>query len=414
MDRPIGADVRRRRRLRRLSGWALAVAAVAVVLVALPGWLRPSIPRSRIRTGRVERRAVEATLEASGTVVPASERVLSSPVETRVVRILRRAGTPVHVGDPVLELDTSATRLELDRLLERLAQKKSEEKRLRLSLERDLAELRARARSRRLDAEVLDYRVQQRRRLRTEGLISEEALKEIEAESEKARIEVEQLEESARNAERTAEAQVDELALGLRILDKEIVESRRTLDLATARADLDGVLTWVVPEEGAAVRRGDVIARIARLDAFRVDATISDVHAARLTAGLPVRVVTGERILPGRLATVLPAIESGAARFTVDLDDPSDRALRQNLRVDVHVIAETRPGALAVPTGAFATSGSVAEIFVVEGGEARRRKVRLGLGGLDRHEVLEGLEEGEEVILSDMRDYLHLERLRVK
>jgi HlyD family secretion protein len=82
--------------------------------------------------------------------------------------------------------------------------------------------------------------------------------------------------------------------------------------------------------------------------------------------------------------------------------------------VDVRVIVETKPDALVVPAGAFATSGGVAEIFVVEGGEARNRKVRLGLGGMDRQEVLEGLREGEEIILSDMRDYLHLERLRVK
>lgn len=69
----------------------------------------------------------------------------------------------------------------------------------------------------------------------------------------------------------------------------------RELELAGIRADRAGVLTRVTPEEGATVQRGDFLARIADLDSFRVEATVSDVYAALLTEGMPVRVaVDGE------------------------------------------------------------------------------------------------------------------------
>ena len=71
--------------------------------------------------------------------------------------------------------------------------------------------------------------------------------------------------------------------------------------LATAASDRRGVLTWVVPSEGMAVHRGDELARIADLSAFRVEATVSDVHASRLVAGLPVTVRSGDSRLGGRL-----------------------------------------------------------------------------------------------------------------
>src|SRR5205085_11641125 len=102
MDREITEDVRRRRIVRRVATAAVAVAAIAFSLAATVQWLRPSIKRSAIQTARVERGSVDATLQASGTVVPATEQVVSSPVEARVLRIVRRAGDRVKAGDEVI------------------------------------------------------------------------------------------------------------------------------------------------------------------------------------------------------------------------------------------------------------------------------------------------------------------------
>lgn len=413
MDREIEPDFRRRAIWRRAGWTGGSLALIAAVLLLLPGWLRPTLERDRLRTGTVDRGPIEGVVEASGTVIPAFEGVLSSPVEARIQKILKRPGEVVRAGEEILALDTSGSRLAFGRLEDQLSKKLNEQLQLRLELEKQLSGLRGQIERGRLDAEAAQYRAEQNRKLISDGLVSEQILRASEVEAKKAQIELSQLQDSVRGAQRSTEAQLAGLDLDLAILRKELAEARRQLDLATTRSDRSGVLTWVVPQEGATVQRGEVIARIADLDSFRVEATVSDVHASRLRPGLPVRVVLDSRPLTGRLSQVYPTIENGGVKFTTDLDEPRNPGLRNNLGVDVLVVTDSRASTLRVPKGPFATGGVVQKVFVLDGDRAVRRDVRLGASGYEHFEVLEGLAEGEEVILSDMRDHVHLEQIKI-
>lgn len=414
MDRELDASYRYRR-LGRQAAWGggIVVAVVAVFLLLL-GWLRPSLARTEIRIGTVDRGPVEGIVEASGTVIPAFEGVLSSPVEARVKKVLKRPGEVVKAGEAILELDTSTARLDFEKLEDQLARKANEQEQLRLSLEKSLVELRGRIESQKLDAEALEYRAEQNRKLKVDGLVSEQTLRASEVEAKKARIELQQLEASVASERRSTDAQLAGVELDLGTLRKERDDARRLLDLATTRSDRSGVLTWVVPQEGATVQRGEVIARIADLDSFRVEASVSDIHSSRLHAGRPVKVMVDGAPLSGQLAAIDPTIENGAVKFRVDLDDARNPKLRNNLRVDVLVVTDSRASAVRVPKGPFAQGSSSEEVFVVQGDHAARRTVSFGISGYDHYEVLDGLEPGEEVILSDMKDYIHLERVSLK
>jgi HlyD family secretion protein len=112
--------------------------------------------------------------------------------------------------------------------------------------------------------------------------------------------------------------------------------------------------------------------------------------------------------------SVHPAIENGVVRFTADLDAPRDRRLRDNLRVDVLVVTGERRAALRLRKGPIAQDGGTDSVFVIAGDEAVRRPVRLGLSGAQHFEVVSGLQEGDEVIVSDTRDYQQYDRIRVR
>lgn len=414
MDRELDASFRRRLLGRRVGLGAASVALVVAVLLFLPGWLRPAVERDRIRTGRVDRGPIEGIVESSGTVIPAFEGVLSSPVEARVEKILKRPGEVVRKGEEIVALDTAASRLALERLEDQLAKKMNEQEQLRLTLEKSLSDLRGQIERQKLDVEASQYRAEQNRKLEGDGLVSEQVLKASEVEAKKARIELTQLEDSVRSARRSTDAQLQGLRLDVAILRKELEEARRQLLLATTRADREGVVTWVVPQEGATVQRGQVIARIADLDSFRVEATVSDIHSSRLRPGAPVRVMVDGQPLAGTLAQIDPTIENGAVKFRVDLDDPRNPKLRNNLRVDVLVVTDSRTSALRVPKGPFAQGGAREQVFVVDGDRAVRRDVRFGISGYGHFEVIEGLDAGDEVILSDMRDYTRLAEVKLK
>ncbi|MEO8380704.1 MAG: HlyD family efflux transporter periplasmic adaptor subunit [Acidobacteriota bacterium] len=413
MDRDIAPEVRKRRIVRRVVTGVAALAAAAFLLAATVEWLRPSLRRKDIRTARVERGAIEATLEANGTVVPLVEQVVSSPVEARVLRVGRRAGEQVQAGDVLLTLDTSASKLETERLSDLLLQKQSAASELRLRLDENIANIEAQIEQKKLDTEIVRYTAEQKAKLRAEGLIAEQDSLVAAAAKKKTEIEMRQLTEALQRARASRSAQLSSAGADLSMAVREREESRRQLELAMLRADRNGVLTSIVNEVGATVRRGDILARIADLSAYRVEATISDVHVARLSAGMRARVILDGVVLAGTIESVDPRIVNGVARFNVRLDQPAHPRLRNNLRVDVAVITGSRNGALVIQRGALArTNGTQA--FVVRDDEAVRTAVRFGLAANDRIEILEGLHEGDEVVISDISELEDVGVVRLK
>jgi HlyD family secretion protein len=414
MDREIAPEVRRRALMRRITLVLIALAAVGFSLAATVEWLRPSVRRRDIETAVVGRGNVEAVVQTSGIVMPEVEQAISSPVEARVLRVHRRAGDAIRIGGELITLDTSATRLDLARLDEKVAQKESEHARLRLQVEENLDNLRAELEQKKLDGEMLRLKAEQSAELRKEGLVSgQEALLDATA-AKKIVIEITQTEQKIARAIRSGEAQLAASALDASILRKERAESRRQLDLAMMRADRDGIITAIVQEEGATVRRGDILARIADLSSFRVVATVSDLYVPRLAPGMRVRVRVDDRTdVNGTVASIDPRIENGVARLHVNLDGDAHAKLRNNLRVDAFVVTNEMKGVLQVKRGTLAQAPAE-QVFVVRRGRLVRLPVRWGSVGQDNVEVAGGLQAGDEVVISNMSDYEGLKEVRLR
>lgn len=413
MDREIVPEIRRRRMIRRVAVALAAVAALVFFFVAAVQWLRPSIDRRDIRIASVSRGAVEATMQANGTIVPLVEQIVSSPVEARVLRVGRRAGDRVKPGDELIALDTAASRLDAERLFERVAQKQSEAAQLRLTLDERLATLRAQIEQKKLDSEILHYTSDQKAKLLASGLVAEQDARAAATAAKKADIELRQTLEALARTQKANAAQLAAAERDLAIARREEEESKRQLSLAMMRAEYPGVLTYMISEAGATVRRGDVLARIADLSSYRVVATISDIHAARLASGMRTRVVIEGAAIGGTIETVDPRIENGVVRFYVTLDQPAHPRLRNNLRADVHVVSDRKPDALVVRRG---TLGRVDpnHAFIVRGDTVVRTPVQFGLAGDETIEIVDGAKEGDEIVISDMSEYRDLNELRLK
>lgn len=415
MDRPLAPEVQRRDRLKKAIRILLPVAAVVLVLAWLPGWMRPSISKARVRTATLTVGPIEASITASGVVVPEMERVLSSPLDARVLRILARPGTALKAGSPVVQLDVSESVLGLEKLVKDLRIKENKQTQTRLALEKSVVELDSKIEIKRLELQGAEARLKGNQALYAERLISSDALRQSEIAVKQAQAELAQLQSQRNNAERTTAVELEGLSLERSAADKEVVEARRVLELATTKSDRDGVLTWVLLQEGALVRRGDVIARIADLSSFRVDANVSDVHAGRIRTGMPVMVRISDALrLQGAVAEVYPTVENGAVRFAVAIDERAHAALRPNLRVDVLVITDRKPRVLKVARGPFADGTGVRPVFVVRGNRAVRTAATLGVSSFDEIEVVSGLAERDEIIVSDMRDYVHLTEVKLR
>jgi HlyD family secretion protein len=413
VDRRIEPEVRRNRNLRRAAIAVLSIAAVLFLVHATVKWLRPSVSRKDIELARVELGPVDASLQASGTLVPAFEQVVSSPVDARVLRILHRAGDHVHAGDELVALDTSAAKLDADRLGDSVAAKASEQAELKLKIEDNIASVHSQIETKKLDRDILQFKAQENATLAREGLVSSQDNLAAAAALKKSEIELEQLNEALARARRTGEAQLASISSAIATLQRERQESQRQLSLAMMGADRDGVLTSIVEDAGAALRKGDVVARIADLSSYRVAATISDLHASELAPGMRVRVkVDDATSIGGAITSIDPRVDNGTVRFWIALDEHSHPKLRNNVRVDVFVLTSRRRNALRVKRGSLGDS-AVEDVFVLRGNELVRTQVRWGVEGEDVLEAASGLRAGDQIAINNMSDYSGVDRLRV-
>ena len=416
MDRPLDPAFRRRRRIRQIARSLAGLAALVSLFVWLPGWIRPSVDSGRIRTAQVQRGAVEETISASGTVVPRFEQILFSPVSTRLVRILHKPGDLLRQGEAIVELDLNAARLEVEKRAEELALKQNQRTRIELEERKNLSDLETSRRLKKLDQERRQTRTAQYLELQRIGAVSGEQLRQAQLEEERAGIELQQLEENRRNLVESTRARLQALQLEMKTLEREGEEVRRRLERAHIRADREGVLTSVSPVVGAPVGQGQEIARVADLSSFRVDVRVSDIHAQRLRTGLPVRLrIREEAYVEGRISRILPTVDDNVIDLEVELDDPAHELLRPNQRVDAYIVTARKERSLRLARGPFINGGAgLHEVFVVHGETAVKTEVRIGLANFEYYEVVEGLLEGDEVIISSMKNYLHMDEVRIR
>jgi|KBSMisStaDraftv2_1062788.scaffolds.fasta_scaffold100162_2 HlyD family secretion protein len=414
MDRPLAPEIPQRQRRRRLALGGTAACVAVVAYLWLPSIVGPAVSRDRIRTARVERGVVDATIAATGLVVPEIEQVLASPVDARVLRVLERPGAHLTAGQPILELDVSQARLDVDKITQDLAIKANAQAQKRLALDKSLIDLDSRTEIKRLQLASLQSQLARDRQLSSQGLLSVEQLKKSELATSQAEIELKQITAERANAREATHAELEGLDLEIGKLRKEEAEAARQLTLASPRAGRDGVLTWVVTEEGAAVTKGQPLARVADFRSFRVDASISDVYARQLRVGLPAVVVAGEQRFEGTVAEVNPTVSNGVMTVVIALQDRSNPTLRSNLRTDVEIVTARKADAIRVQRGPFATGEGSADVFVVRGDRAVHVPVTFGLSSQTYFEVTSGLTPGDEVIVSDMRDYLRVREVRLR
>jgi HlyD family secretion protein len=415
MDREIDVSFRRRQMLRRTALATGIAAAAAAAFIWGPRLLEPSIARARIRTARVDAGRIEATITASGIVLPEFEQVISSPVNARVLKIRERPGAVLSKGEAIIQLDLNESRLAIEKLNQQIELKRNQQAREKLALENRLIDLQGRWEIKSLEYRSAKAATSRNRTLFQQGLLSEERLRELELIEEKAAFELKQLEEEQRNAQQMTKTQLEGLALEMKTLEGDRNEARRQLELATTKADRDGVLTWVISEEGSTVQKGALLARIADLSSFRVEATVSDVHASRLSAGLPVKVKLNDAIsLAGSIARINPTVTNGVMTLVVNLDDRSNPHLRANLRVDALIETARKERALRVKRGPFANGEGSTDLFVIRGDSAIKTQARFGIASADHFEVIQGLLEGDEVIISEMTDFMHLKEVKLR
>ena len=413
MDREISKEVLRKERRVRLFKIGTGVAVAAVVIGGLIGFMQTSLQRKDLTLSTVDRGVIEVSVSASGKVVPAFEEIINSPIDSRIVEIYKKGGDSVDVGTSILRLDLQSAETDYKKQLDEEQMKQLQLEQLKVQSRSKLSEMEMQLKVSRMELDRKEVELRNERYLDSLGAGTTDKVRQVELDYNVSLLKLREDEQKYANEKALAEADYKVKELELNIFRKSLAETKRTLEDARIRSPRKAILTYVNNEVGARVTRGSRVAVVSDLSRFKIEGEIADTYGDRIAVGAKAVVKIGNDKLEGTVSDVTPLSRNGVISFTVQLVEDNHKRLRSGLKTDVYVINAIRDDVLRVANGSFYMGRGEYELFVVEGDRLVKRKVRLGDSNFEYIEVVDGLREGEEVVVSDMSDFKEKSKLKL-
>lgn len=414
MDTALSQNVITAKRIKTIAFLAGAVMALTGAVWFLRSGIKPSIERAQLTTAVVEMGDIDNTLNASGEVIPEFEQVISSPINASIQEVLLDAGSPVKAGEVILSLDKAATQVEYERLKFQLESKRNAITKLKLDLAKAAYDTRSANEIKQLNISSLEAAVEDARRLYKAGGGTKESIAQAELALKVANLEKRRLENEIRNKQQTMGVDIREAEIAAAIEESGLRELARKLRQASITATRAGVVTWVNKNIGSSITEGESLARIADLGSFKIKGTISDAYLDGVRVQMPVVIRINDSTLRGWVSNINPSVQNGVVSFDVSIDGKSNVLLRPNMKVELFLVTETQHQVMRVKNGAAFKGGATQDVFVLLNNKAVRKTVTIGASNFDYVQLRDGVKPGDEVVISDTKQFQDLQEIEVK
>ncbi len=197
--------------------------------------------------------------------------------------------------------------------------------------------------------------------------------------------------------------------------DQDVRSSEVTRSYADVLAPFAGVVVSKSVEPGTLAVPGAPLLTIEREGAYRLEASVEELHLAAIRVGQAVSVTLDgvDRIIDSRVSEIVPAVDAASRSYTVKIDLPAIPALRSGEFGRASFQLGSRP-VVAIPTAAVAQRGQLQSLLIADNGFAHTRLITTGQTNRDRIEVLSGLAAGEKIIFPVPRDLADGARVEVR
>ncbi|HKP86596.1 MAG TPA: HlyD family efflux transporter periplasmic adaptor subunit [Blastocatellia bacterium] len=410
-------SAKKKRQVRRILYILTAVVAVAVITVGVSR-LKPAAPYVEPGTlykDTVKRGSMLRQVRGLGTLVPEEIRYIPAISLGRVEKRMAQPGE--HVKRDSILIELSNPEIE-QQFLDAQSQYRAAEANLTtlkaqvgkqiLDQQATLAQVESDFKKAKMQAEVFDD-------LGQKGLksILDVKLQQIAASDLESRVKIEQQRLTASREEVKAKlAAEDEKVRQL----KDAVQLRRTqLDNLKVRAGIDGVLQTVEVQVGQQVTLGQNLARVADPNRLKAELKIAETQAKDIQLGQEVTIDTRNGVIPGKVIRIDPSVQNGTRTVDASLEGDLPKGAVADLSVDGTIQLEKLENILYVGRPVHGQENSTVGLFKVDpdGSGASRVTVRLGRSSVNTIEILDGLREGDLVILSDTSQWDNSDRIRL-
>jgi len=413
MDREISRSEQSAGRLKRFILPIIILLLLGGAYYFMRSKLKKSGKSSDFHIVKVEQGNIRSTLSAAGVVIASSERVINSPVSTEIQAVLLSTGAEVGKGDLILKLDQEFTGLAYESLADELSLRRNNIDKLKLQYDKDLRDIDYQDQIKALQLSELKAQLGDQERLLKIGGATAEEVEGAKLQLKIAEIEKKVLENELQFKREVNTTDKKNLQLEYDIQQKKLKQLGRKLKETQVRSPSAGVITWINEDIGKTVTEGEPLVKIANLDRFEIEATTSDRNSKELQIGLPVEVRINKEKMMGQITRILPEIVNNTVKFYVELDDDDHTALRPNLRTEIYVISGEKENVLRAKRGAALNGPPSQYIYKVSGNTASKVRITKGLVSSDHFEIVDGLVEGDRIIISETESFDHMENFEI-
>jgi HlyD family secretion protein len=402
----------RRKRLMIAVAATLALAtAGGGVLWARQGGSR-SVDAQRLRVADVVRGDLVRDLAAEGRVIAANSPTLYA-IAAGTVTLKVVAGDTVKRDQVLAEIDSPELRSRLAQEQATLASLQADAERALLDAELTRAGARRSLAQAQVDQTAAQRDLERNRRAFAGGAVAqidvaraEDALKKAELALASAQRE-QALEDrgaglDARN--KRAQAERQRAVVG---------ELQRQVDALQLRAPFDGQVGQVFIAQRANVASDAALLSVVDLSQFEVEIKVPESFARELGLGVPAEIQSNGKTYAASVAAVSPEVVAGEVAARLRFKDAQPPGLRQSQRLSARIVMDTRRDVLMVERGPFLEQGGGHTAYVMEGDTAVKRSVRTGTSSIAQVELLDGVREGDRIVVSGSDGFGDAERIRV-
>jgi len=410
-------SVKRKKKVRRIVYGAAALVAIALITLAVSRLkpAAPSVERATVWIDTVKRGPMTRQVRGSGTLIPEDIRWIPATTQGRVERILLRPGAEVkpdtvilEMSNPDLQQSVKDAQLAFQSAEAAFLNKKADLQSQYLSQQAEAATIEANYSQAKLDLEANEE-------LQKDGLVSSLTLnlKKTQASDQANRLRIAQ--QRLKMTEEGLKSQLAPQEADVNLKRAAYELSMRKLDDLRVKAGMTGVLQLVSVERGAQVSPGEKLVRVADPTNLKAEVRIAETQTKDLRLGQFAEIDTRNGIVQGKVARIDPASTNGTVGVDVILDGALPPGARPDLSVDGTIRIEKLDNVVFVGRPAFGQDeGTVSMFKLLPTGEAVRTNVKLGRSSVNTIEIKEGLNPGDQVILSDMSNYDQFDRIQLK
>jgi HlyD family secretion protein len=395
----------------------IAVAAVSVWVLRLKP-AAPTVERGTVWTDTVKRGPMLRQVRGLGSLVPTQESVRQIPAETEatVVRILMLPGSLVKADTVLLEMSNPQTeQAAVDAELQ-LKAAEAEYQSTRVKLESDMMNQKAGAATVHADHAQAQRQADTDQALYKLGIISGLAYKSSKDKADELTTRNDLETQRLTSNERAIESQMAEEQAKVDQMRTLAQLKQKQLDALRVRAGIDGVLVDLPLQVGQHVLPGTMLAKVVEPDHLMATLKVAETQARDVQIGEPASVDTHNGVIAGTVMRVDPGVQNGTVTVDVKLTGELPKGARPDLSVDGTIDLERMDNVLFVGRPAFGQENSTISLFKLnpDSQGALRVPVKVGRASVNSIQVIEGLHEGDTVILSDMSRWDNTDRIRLE